>query len=95
MDAETLDPQAWPLTDADLEPPAILIELQDQVHAFVCVERDDGLCNAGCYASSAGHVDEWHLLGTSIPGDIELDLNVEYPNVEDMDWTVHEPEESA
>lgn len=98
MDAETLDPQAWPLADADLELPWIGLELAEQVHEHVCLARlDDHQCDAACvyFTGPHGSPEAVFLLGTAVPGDIELDLNVEYPNVEDMDWTVHEPEESA
>jgi hypothetical protein len=95
MDAATLDPQAWPLADADLEPAALGDRLAYETHRLVCEKREPVECDAGCYYWTAGHLNEWFLAGTSVPGEIELGLNVEYPNVQDMDWTVHEPEESA
>jgi hypothetical protein len=98
MDATTLDPQAWPLDDTDLELPTIGLELAEDVHRFVCLaDLDTDECDAACayFTGPHGSPEPVVLLGTSVPGEIELDLNVEYPNVEGMDWTVHEPEEDG
>jgi hypothetical protein len=73
MDATTLDPQAWPVADADLEPATIGNQLAEEIHAHPdhCSSELSG-CDEGCYYWTAGHLTEWWLADTDEPGDVHL-----------------------